>query len=278
MRMTESTVDNTVIRIPGEEKDVHRNYGLRITHYQRESAVAARSTVRPRQFNFYSLCHLYRGKGWFWMPNGTKTEVNEGDGVLVTPGVVVDYGAVEKKWTEDFICFTGPIAEHLFNTNILNTGILRIGNTRRLLPIIEQVIDPSDDAQISANSQLQKLLVDLYLENRPTLLEGKEKTVADLRSRINQEAEQWWNIEDMAHECNMSVNHLRNIFFKQTGMTPKNYVERLKMMRAAEQLCSNKDPIAEVANNFSYRDPYHFSRAFKRVMGLSPKQYRDKHR
>jgi len=278
IEMTESTVVSSATEIPGEERNIHRNYGLRITHYQRESIAAPRSKVHPRQFNFYSLCHLYRGKGWFWTPDGTKVEVNEGDGVLVSPGVVVDYGAIQDNWTEDYICFVGPIAEHLFNSGILNTGIIRIGKNRRLLPLIEQAIDPSDDAQIAANSLLQKLMVDLYLENQPIHLEGKDKTVAELRTRINQAAEQWWSVEDMARECKMSVNHLRTIFYKQTGMTPKNYVEKLKMMRAAEQLCSHHEPIAKVGLNFSYRDPYHFSRVFKRVLGISPQQYRNKHR
>ena len=278
MEMTEYTTLGVPESIPGKEKDIHRRYGLRITHFQRGNKGAPHTTIRPRQYRFFSLCHLFEGEGWFWMPGGEKETVAAGDAVLVTPNVVIDYGAYRNFWVEDFICFVGPVAEHLMEAGVLDTGVIRIGSTRRILPIIEQAMDPSDDAQIAANSMLQKLLVDLYLENRPTGLEGKEKAVSELRKSLSQHVEHWWTVEEMAVECGMSVNHMRTLFKQQTGMTPKAYIERLKMMQAAERLCSSTDSVSEIAAKYSYQDPYHFSRAFKRVMGLSPQKYRIAHR
>lgn len=278
MAMTEYTAPVSPEGVPGVEKDVHRRYGLRITHFQRANPAPPKLTISPRQYRFFSLCHLFEGEGWFWMPGGEKQKVESGDAVLVTPNVVIDYGAYRNLWVEDFICFVGPVAEHLFDAGVVDTGVMRVGSSRRLLPIIEQAMDPSDDAQIAANSLLQKLLVDLYLENRPTQLQGKEKAVAELRNLLAVDSERWWTVEEMAIDCGMSVNHMRTLFKQQTGLTPKAYIERLKMMRAAERLCSSGESVADIAAAFSYQDPYHFSRAFKRVMGLSPMHYRSAHR
>jgi AraC-like DNA-binding protein len=198
--------------------------------------------------------------------------------VLVTPGVVIDYGAVEGCWHEDFICWTGPVADHLYDAGVVQTGVVRMGRSRRLLPLIEQAEDPSDDAQIAANALLQKFLVDLYLENRPRAEGGSERAVAGLRMLLSQQVERWWTVGEMAKHCGMSVNHFRTLFERQTGMRPKAYLERLKMMRAGERLCSSDDAVGVVANTFGYRDPYHFSRTFKRVVGLSPQHYRKTHR
>ena len=58
------------------------------------------------------------------------------------------------------------------------------------------------------------------------------------------------------------------------GVKPKVYVERLKINRAAEYLSSTDSSIAETALRFGYQDQYHFSRRFKVIMGVSPREYR----
>lgn len=271
--MVNSTVTK-YLKIPGLEKDVHRSYGLRITHFRRKAQYPGRLQLNPRQFRFYSLCHLIEGEGWFWKPNSQKFRVHQGEGVLVVPDETMDYAGTDQDWGEDYICFLGPVADHLFRSGVLNTGVIKIGPIRRLLPAIEKAMDPSDDSQIEANSLLQKLLVDLYLENRPSKLGGKEKAVEDMRQLLLNDSRRWWTVEEMAKECDMSVNHMRNLFKEQTGLSPKTFIENLKMRRAAERLSNTLEPISSIAADFSYLDPYHFSRVFKRIMGMSPKQYR----
>jgi AraC-like DNA-binding protein len=276
--MTNSPPVSYTQRIPPGEKEIHRRYGLRITHFQRHGVGRAREDIRPRTFEFFSLCHLYEGRGWFWTEGADKVEVKTGDGVLVTPGTLMDYAAVDGPWVEDYICFTGPVADHLQTAGVLSTGVLKIGRNRRLPPLIEQALDPSENAQIAANSLLQKLLVDLYLENRPAAKEGGEQAVADLLRLLSRQVERWWTVEEMASHCEMSLNHFRNTFRQQTGMAPKAYLEHLKMTQAGERLCRSEAPVARIAKAFGYRDPYHFSRAFKRVMGLAPTLYRAAYR
>lgn len=273
-RMIKSTFRHAGKGIPGVENEVHRKYGLRITHFRRRAEIPARNNVTPRQFPFYSLCHLFEGEGWYWAPDQGMVKVRSGDAVLVTPQVVMDYGAKTGNWVEDFICFVGPMADYLMDAGVLESGVLPMGNTRRLCSIIETAMDPSDDAQISANSQLQKLLVDLYLENRPSELEGKEKVVEELRHRLVRDCKKWWTVEEMAEDCGMSVNHMRNLFKDQTGITPKAFVENLKIKQAAERLSQTQISIGSISSEFGYRDPYHFSRVFKKVMGMSPQAYR----
>jgi AraC-like DNA-binding protein len=95
-----------------------------------------------------------------------------------------------------------------------------------------------------------------------------------MRQLLLNDSRRWWTVEEMAKECDMSVNHMRNLFKEQTGLSPKTFIENLKMRRAAERLSNTLEPISSIAADFSYLDPYHFSRVFKRIMGMSPKQYR----
>ena len=64
------------------------------------------------------------------------------------------------------------------------------------------------------------------------------------------------------------------IFKKHTGMLPKEYIEALKLRHAAGVLLSSPASIKDVAAQFGYRDPFHFSRRFKLKFGVSPERYR----
>ena len=272
--MIKSTVSPVTYDVPGIEKEIHRRYGLRISHFQRRAEFKGRSELHPRQFSFFSLCHLLKGEGWYWTPKTGRVHVSQGESILVTPGQTMDYAGRGGPWVEDYICFVGPVANQLLNSGVLKQGISKIGSSRRLKPIIDKAMDPSDDAQIEANVLLQKIIVDLYLENRPSQLDGREKSVENMRTLLFNQCEKWWTVEEMAKECGMSINHMRNIFKQQTGITPKTFIEDLKIRRAAERLCNSQSSVSSIASEFSYRDPYHFSRVFKRVMGMSPSQYR----
>ena len=49
----------------------------------------------------------------------------------------------------------------------------------------------------------------------------------------------------------------------------------MKIQRACLQLDNSNETIKQIAENLGYGDPYYFSRLFKKMIGMSPKQYRD---
>lgn len=142
------------------------------------------------------------------------------------------------------------------------------------MPILEQAGDPALSSQIQANMELQKLLVEIYLEKNSTR-RSEYPLLDELLDEIREHPEKWWSVRDMAEMCNLSIDQLRRVFFQRTGVKPKIYVDRLKLNRAAEYLVSSNHPVSEVADRFGYRDQYHFSRRFKAVMGVSPQSYRN---
>jgi len=58
------------------------------------------------------------------------------------------------------------------------------------------------------------------------------------------------------------------------GVSYSAIVERTRMRMASEWLAGSAMPVAEIASMLGYRDPAHFSRAFRRRCGASPLQYR----
>jgi len=260
---------------PTKATTMQIKYGFRITHFQRQGVARPRNLILPRAFNFYSLCHLYDGTGWFWRPKQGIQTVPKGYGILITPDEIFDYASLKGNWIEDFICFDGPVANHLQQAGIITTGIIKIGKTRRLLPLLKQAIDPDKNNQINANILLQKFLIDLYLEQSTDTTNETETVINNLKQLLINQIHKWWTVEEMANTCGLSINHFRILFKKHTGIKPKAYVERLKMTYAGEQLCSTDNSIKHIAHSLGYQDSCHFSRVFKRIMGNSPSRYKE---
>lgn len=64
-------------------------------------------------------------------------------------------------------------------------------------------------------------------------------------------------------------------FFKcATGDTPLNWFIKIRMQWAGELLCKSDLQIKEIAGQVGYEDPFYFSRLFKSVHGMAPKNYR----
>lgn len=83
-----------------------------------------------------------------------------------------------------------------------------------------------------------------------------------------------WTLQELAERSGMS----RSIFalkFKTTvGTSPIEYLTRWRMLLAADKLTDSDEPVAAIARAFGYESESAFSKAFRRTMGRSPRQYR----
>jgi AraC-like DNA-binding protein len=263
--------------LPKGIRSIHRKYGLWICKFCRGHSYGPHRPdgIPFRYFEFYDLSHMFDGDGWYVVADGKIREVEKGSGILVTPGFKHKYSGNRKPYIEDAISFYGPLADYLFNCGIIKNGIVKIGTGRRLLSIIELALDNAKDSQIKANLELQKLLIDLYFENKSSLI-SENPAFMQLIEEIKKSPEKYWNLEAMADFCGLSISQLNRIFQKETGMTSKNYIDNFKMQLASEMLAKNTMTVKDIATKLGYSDPYHFSRRFKEIKGFSPQKYKDR--
>ena len=228
--------------------------------------------TRQRKYEFYSLSHLYDGRGRYWSKNNGEQEIPAGSAVIVTPGTINRYGGWgDEPYVEDYICFAGPIADGWKRAGIIKDGFFHFGIERRLLPIIELARDPSNETQAQSALMLQNLLFDIHKYGREKVSQGSIDIILE---EIKSNPEVWWTVEELADMCGTSVSQFRRNFKSHTGMLPKEYIEELKLRHAADILLSSDISIKDTARRFGYRDPFHFSRRFKLRFGVSPENYR----
>ena len=72
----------------------------------------------------------------------------------------------------------------------------------------------------------------------------------------------------------LSRYHFIREYKRQTGQTPMQAFQRIKVSHACYLLDISDDTVAQIAAWLGYDDPYYFSRLFKKVMGISPQGYR----
>jgi AraC-like DNA-binding protein len=70
----------------------------------------------------------------------------------------------------------------------------------------------------------------------------------------------------------LSPFHVARAFADEVGLPPHVYLETVRIARARELLDRGR-PIADVALDVGYADQSHFTRRFKRVVGIAPGQY-----
>jgi len=260
---------------PGR-RDIHVRSGFRISQYQQGVVRPPLNRVTPRYFEYYSLCHLVEGEGWYWTPEGGMEYFSAGSGVFVSPRFVHHYGGYGTTFKEDFLSFDGPVADYMYRAGVLTDGIIRIGVVRRLLPIMKLALNLTDRGQLAAHSALQNLLYDLYLDNSREISSGPDR-LARLLEKLSADSEQWWTVTEMAAYCHLSENQFRRRFREKTGMSPKHYYDSLKMQIAAGKLLGQGYTLERIARELGYRDGYHLSKVFKRIHGISPDGYREKY-
>jgi AraC family transcriptional regulator of arabinose operon len=81
-------------------------------------------------------------------------------------------------------------------------------------------------------------------------------------------------VPGLARRVGLSPSHLAHLFTVQIGATPMRFLEQCRLDRAQQLLLGTARPIAAIAADCGFVDPFHFSTRFRRRLGVSPRNFR----
>ena len=84
------------------------------------------------------------------------------------------------------------------------------------------------------------------------------------------------SIDEIAEFVNLSSRHFKRRFKKATGDSPLHYLQTIRIEAGKKRLEMTKDTVNEITYQIGYEDSSTFRRLFKKQVGLTPKEYRDK--
>ena len=79
---------------------------------------------------------------------------------------------------------------------------------------------------------------------------------------------------DLAQAAGVSENYLSQIFHRELGLSPSNYLCRVRVHHAKKLLCNTDDSITVIATRVGFQDAAYFSRVFHKLVGAAPQAYR----
>jgi len=81
-------------------------------------------------------------------------------------------------------------------------------------------------------------------------------------------------VRDAARRAGKSVSRMRDLFRQATGLSPKKYQMRARLVRAGKLLRETNLSIGEIAGQTGFESIFAFSKRFKKLLGFSPSEYR----
>lgn len=116
-------------------------------------------------------------------------------------------------------------------------------------------------------------LFELMLDQEP-LFHDKADIVMKLDSYMKEHFTSSINTQSIAKEFGFTPAYLSKIFREYKNVSPSDYITDLRIERAKEILLANPScKIKDIALSVGYNDPLYFSKVFKNLTGVSPKQY-----
>ncbi|MBU7595772.1 helix-turn-helix domain-containing protein [Metabacillus halosaccharovorans] len=85
------------------------------------------------------------------------------------------------------------------------------------------------------------------------------------------------NHNDIAKKVELSPKYLSILFKKETGISVSEYIQKSKIDEAKKMLTYSNTSISEIATLLHFYDQSYFTTVFKKRVGITPKQYREKH-
>lgn len=83
--------------------------------------------------------------------------------------------------------------------------------------------------------------------------------------------------DDLAQLLYLSPKYFCNLFAELTGVPPVAYVNQRRVLRAKERLLLSSEAVKTIAKEVGFSDPLYFTRVFRKLEGISPQQYRERH-
>jgi AraC-like DNA-binding protein len=83
-----------------------------------------------------------------------------------------------------------------------------------------------------------------------------------------------WKLGELLEIAHMSRSNLMRVFRKATGQTPIEYLVRLRIQRAMAMLRNTDLSVTEIAMAVGFNDSNYFTRQFRRILGESPRSFR----
>jgi AraC family transcriptional regulator of arabinose operon len=236
---------------------------------------------RPNGRSDFLIIYLIKGKGYYTFDN-KKIEVKENNIIIYPPFTEQYYTYLGEDNTELYwIHITGNSVGEYLKKLQLSGKIHYVGSDNVFNELFEKIIhelqlkNPMFQQFITGYfiqliSQFARKMLQLQTNSTVLMKEDIKKAIELMYKFYNKN----YSAEEYAGYCNLSVYRFIHKFKQATGMTPIDYITKIRINAAKELLANSTYNVCEIASIVGYENPLYFSRVFKKFTGVPPSKYR----
>ena len=236
--------------------------------------------------NHYLFHYVISGKGFLFATNDSGETIHyalgPGQGFLICPGLVNTYCADESQpWKYVWLEFDGLRAAECLEAAGLGPDQPVYRPQGGGQGVCDQMCYIAEHASASPLHLVGHLclFLDELVQSSSTRRDSKSGPLRDFYIQeavtfIQQNYQRSITVEEIADICKLNRSYFSKLFREVMGCTPQEFIIRLRLTKATEQMRMTSDPIGDIARRCGYPNQLHFSQAFKKRYGLPPREWR----
>lgn len=246
----------------------------------------------PLARNHYLFHYIISGTGTLLANNSRGVtqsfSIRSGQGFLIFPGQINTYYADEHlPWEYMWIEFDGlRVKESLDLTELSPDTPVYHPHSKELREMLAQemeyIVNHPQESPMHLIGHLY-LFLDYMTRSttRTTSVHSSKMSDYYIKEAINFIEQNFQNnisIEEIASVCGINRSYFGKIFRDTVGRSPQEFLMHYRMVKATELLKLTSLSIADIGSAVGYENQLHFSRAFKGIYGVPPREWRNQHK
>lgn len=243
----------------------------------------------PAARNHFLFHYIISGTGTLYADDSTGTtktyHLKSGEGFLIFPNQITTYIAdKELPWEYVWIEFDGLRAKEAIDTAgfSLDRPIFHTKQRDMSQKMEEELVyiaTHSDETIFNIIGHLY-LFLDYFMRSTvSTVVKGSTKLqdyyIKEAITYIEQNFQNDISVVDIANRLGINRSYFGKIFKQTLKQTPQEFLINYRMIKATELLRLTKMSIGDISKAVGYENQLHFSRAFKKIYNISPREWRN---
>lgn len=236
--------------------------------------------IHRADFPYYCIEFVAKGAGTVIL-NHHPYELKAGTVFSYGPGASQHITSpAEKPMTKYFIDFTGASAKQILAMVCPLGTAVYVNRPDEVTAIFDNLLNhglsDSPYKSITSSIFLEYLLyriaeINLHEKESPS---KAFVTYQNCRQYIQKHFIELNSLQDIADACFIDHAYLCRLFSRFDTQSPHQYLLNLKMTYAANRFQESGVLVKEIAYELGYNDPFHFTRTFKKIFGISPRSFK----